>query len=226
MQIDEILNRLKHLAPPAGTGMKRLGLKENALGVSMTSMRKLAHELGGNDHALAALLWNEPVHESRLLACLLEDPSLVTIQQAELWANSFDSWLLCDQCCNELLWKTPFARHQAIDWTEREEELVKRAGFSLIAALACFMKEDDIGFFDFSLFCICKHAGDTRPYVRQGIARALRQIGKHNTRLHEAALETTEEIRLQPSKEARWIARQVLADLKSSRVQQLLEQID
>lgn len=226
MQLDEILSKLKKLAPPTGTSMKRLGLKENALGVSMTAMRRLANELGCNNHELAALLWSEPMHETRLLACLIEDPSLVTIEQAELWAMSFDSWLLCDQCCNELLWKTPFARHQAIEWTERREELVKRAGFSLIAALACFMKEDDIGFLDFSLFCIRKHAGDTRAYVRQGVARALRQIGKRNTRFHEASVETAEEIRLQPSKEAHWIARQVLADLKSSRVQRLLEQRD
>lgn len=224
MQSDDILNKLRTLAPPPGTGMKRMGLKENALGVSMTAMRRLAGELGYNNHDLASLLWNEPIHEMRLLACLLENPSLVTIEQAERWAMSFDSWLLCDQCCNELLWKTPFARHRAIDWTDKTEELVKRAGFSLIAALASFMEKDDVGFLDFSLFCIRKHAGDTRAYVRQGVARALRQIGKRSVRFHAASIETAEEIRLQPSKEAHWIARQALADLKSSRVQRLLKQ--
>jgi hypothetical protein len=47
------------------------------------------------------------------------------------WAETFDSWELCDQCCQNLFGDTPFALEKAVEWTQRPEEFVKRpAAFS------------------------------------------------------------------------------------------------
>ncbi len=67
---------------------------------------------------------------------MVDDPALVTRDQMEDWVADFDSWDLCDQVCSNLFDATPFATEKARAWTRRPEEYVKRAGFTLIAALA------------------------------------------------------------------------------------------
>lgn len=224
MQIKQVLDDLEKTLSTA----QRKGLSDTqrkGLRVSIRHLRDIALTLGVKNPPLARELWESPHDEMRILACLIADPKELSTDEAQRGIESNDSWLVCDICCNELLWQTPRARELAVEWTESASPFVKRAGFSLIASIAMRNEQtrfDDIGFYDYALFSIRKHANDTRPYVLQGIARALRQIGKRNVDLHEAAVETAEEIRLQPSQEARWVARCALASLKSSHVQELL----
>ena len=100
----------------------------------MVKLRKLAKQIGKN-HALAAQLWSSGIHEGRILACLIDDPKEVTQAQLEAWVKGFDSWDVCDQCCGNLFDKTQWAYQKAVEWSEREEEFVKRAGFVMMAAL-------------------------------------------------------------------------------------------
>ena len=60
----------------------------------------------------------------------------VTPEQMEAWAADFDSWDVCDQVCANLFDRTPHAPAKALEWSERPEEFVKRAGFALMACLA------------------------------------------------------------------------------------------
>ena len=223
MQIKQVLDDLEKTL----NKVPRKGLSETqrkGLRVSMRHLRDIASTLGVKNPPLARELWESPHDEMRILACLVADPNELSTAEAQRGVQSTDSWLVCDICCNELLWQTTRARELALEWTEAVSPFVKRAGFSLIASIAMHSTQtrfDDIGFYDYSLFAIRKHANDTRPYVLQGVVRALRQIGKRDANLHEAAVETAEEIRLQPSQEARWVARCALASLKSSHVQEL-----
>jgi 3-methyladenine DNA glycosylase AlkD len=68
-------------------GMARYGINvENAFGVSIRELRKVAKRVG-RDHELALALWTTGNHEARLLACFVDDPAAVTTEQIETWAG-------------------------------------------------------------------------------------------------------------------------------------------
>ena len=67
-----------------------------------------------------------------------------------------------------------------------------------------------------------REANDERNFVRKAVNWALRNIGKRNLRLNEAAIRSAERIRNQESRTARWIAADALRELKSAAVQKRL----
>ena len=147
---------------------------------------QLSGEVARLPHALAAQLWASTIHEGRILAPLVEDPRLVTEEQMESWARDFDSWDVCDGCCSSLFDKTPFAYQKAVEWSEREEEFVKRAAFALMAALAVHDKKaDDEQFLEF-LPIIKRASDDNRNFVKKAVNMALRAIGKRRPALNVA----------------------------------------
>ena len=223
MQYGEILNKLKALSDPkAVEGMARFGINpENTLGVSVPNMRKLARE-AGKDHALAQQLWASGIHEARVMASMIDKPTLVTEEQLESWVKDFDSWDVCDQCCSNLFDKTKWAYQKATQWSEREEEFVKRAGFTLMATLAVHDKSAADAAFTAFLSAIIREATDNRNFVKKAVNWALRQIGKRNLSLNAIAIQTAEEIQKTNSKSARWIAADAIRELTSQAVQQRL----
>lgn len=213
-RLDEILRELRRLADPRNVaGMARYGINpENTLGVPVQTLRRIAKETG-RSHRLAQMLWGTGIHEARILAALVDEPSEVTPGQMGRWVKDLDSWDVCDQCCSNLFDKTRFAYEKARTWSARKEEFVKRAGFTLMACLAVHDKvADDARFIGF-LPLIKRGADDERNYVRKAVNWALRQIGKRNRRLNQAAIRTAREIQSIPSKSARWIASDALREL-------------
>ncbi|MHC1740670.1 MAG: DNA alkylation repair protein [Anaerolineaceae bacterium] len=75
------------------------------LGISLNDIRKLAK--GIRNHELALQLWQTDIHEARILAALVDDPALVTLEQMEAWAGEFESWDICDEVSIELFIHTP-----------------------------------------------------------------------------------------------------------------------
>ncbi len=220
MQYNDIIQKIKSLADPeAVKGMARFGINpENTYGVSIPNLRKLAREIG-KDHVLAQQLWASGIHEARLLASFIDEPKLVTESQLESWVKDFDSWDVCDQCCSNLFDQTEFAHGKAAEWSKREEEFVKRAGFVLMAALSVHDKKaSDEDFIKF-LPMIKREATDERNFVKKAVNWALRQIGKRNFNLNKIALKTAEEIQQIDSKSARWIAADAIRELTSEAVQ-------
>jgi 3-methyladenine DNA glycosylase AlkD len=199
-------------------GMARYGIvTEAALGLSIYDLRPMARGLRG-DHELAAALWQTGVHEARLLAGFIDDPCLVSETQMEAWVAQFDSWDVCDQVCSSLFDRTAFAWVKAVEWAGRDEEFVKRAGFVLMAALSVHDKDAvDERYLAF-LPLIAREAGDERNFVKKAANWALRQIGKRNGALNEAAVEAARQIDLQGSRSARWIAKDALRELTSDKV--------
>jgi len=191
---------------------------ENTLGVALPDLRRLAKEIG-RDHALALTLWRSGIHDARLLASMIAVPADTDLALAENWAADFRSWDVCDQCCTNLLRKTDFARSLVTHWRGREEELVKRAAFAMIAVLAVHDKKADDDIFIAWLGLIEEAAMDLRNLVKKAVSWALRQIGKRNTVLNQQAIECAERIHAQGSKPARWIASDALRELRSEAVQ-------
>jgi 3-methyladenine DNA glycosylase AlkD len=224
MKIKEILKRLKSLANPKNVeGMARFGINpKNTLGISVYVLRDMAKEIG-KDHKLAQQLWDSGIHEARILAAFVDDPKMVTEQQMEKWVKDFDSWDICDQVCGHLFDKTEFAYKKAFEWSERKDEFVKRAGFVLMATLSVHDKKARDAKFEQFFTPIMKHSIDERNFVKKAVNWALRQIGKRNLALNKRAIKIAERMQKIDSKAARWIASDVLRELKSEKVQKRLK---
>ena len=224
MQLDEIMARLRSLANTGSVeGMARYGINpEGTLGVSIPNLRKIAKETG-KDHELAEQLWATGIHEARILAAFVDDPARVTKKQMNAWAADFDSWDVCDQCCCDLFYRTRFAWEQAAAWSCREEEFVKRAAFALMAGLAWHDKNASDAQLKKFLPVIKRESYDERNYVKKAVSWALRNIGKRNLNLNQAAIKTAREIEKKDSRAARWIARDTLRELSGEAVQRRLQ---
>jgi 3-methyladenine DNA glycosylase AlkD len=208
--------------PKAVEGMARFGITaKNTLGISMPYLRSMARRLGRN-HELAQGLWESRVHDARVLAALIDDPRQVTESQMERWVSDFDSWDVCDGCCGNLFDRTPFAYRKAVEWSGREEEFVRRAGYALMAELAVHDKKAPDGAFLRFFGAIERGSTDPRNFVKKAVNWALRQIGKRNLRLNKSALELARKIARKDTPSARWIASDAVRELKSEAVQKRL----
>lgn len=221
--VAEILDKLKEKAKPEQLeGMTRYGMSvDNRLGVAVPEMRKIAKALG-KDHELAADLWKTGIPEAMILASMIDTPEMVTKEQMEDWVKDFNSWDVCDQVCMNLFDKTPLAWEKVLDWSKREQEFVKRAAFALIACLAWHNKEASDERFISLLPVIRKEATDERNFVKKAVNWALRNIGKRNPNLNQAAIEAAKEIQQIGSSSARWIAANAIRELESEAVQRRL----
>ena len=221
--LKEVLNKLKNKARPDQLeGMARFGMvTECRLGVSVPDMRKLAKEIG-KDHELALELWKTGVSEARILAAMVDEPDKLSEKQMDDWVSDIDSWDICDQVCMNLFEKNPISWKKILDWSEREEEFVKRTAFSLIACHAWHDKKSEDEQF-IKLFPIIKRgATDDRNFVKKAVNWALRNIGKRNLNLNNAAIKLAKEIKQIDSKSARWIASDALRELESEAIHRRL----
>jgi 3-methyladenine DNA glycosylase AlkD len=218
--VKDVLDKLQSKAQPEQLkGMAKYGMTvEQRLGVSVPDMRKLAKEIG-KDHKLALDLWKTAIAEARILAAMVGDPDKLTEEQMEDWVKGINSWDVCDQVCMNLFEKNQLAWKKIVDWSQREEEFVKRTAFSLIACLAWHdRKASDEKFIE--LFpVIIRGATDERNFVKKAVNWALRNIGKRNINLNRAAINVANEIRRLDSKAARWVASDAIRELESDAIQ-------
>jgi 3-methyladenine DNA glycosylase AlkD len=223
-QFKEIISRLRSIRDDdAVKGMARFGIiSPKVFGISMPVLRSMGREIGKN-HWLAQQLWNEGWLETRILASLVDDPAEVTRRQMERWVREFDNWAVCDGCCSNLFDKSSFAWENAMKWTSRPEEFVKRAGFVLMAVLAVHDKQAADASFRAFLPIIVQGSSDERNFVKKAVNWALRQIGKRNRALNREAIRTAEKIGCSPAPSARWIAADALRELKGKAVQNKLK---
>jgi 3-methyladenine DNA glycosylase AlkD len=222
--VNDVLDRLQSKAKPEQlVGMAKYGIAiEHRLGVSVPDMRKLAKEVG-KDHKLALDLWRTGIAEARILAGMVGDPAKLTEGQMEDWVKGINSWDVCDQVCMNLFEKNELAWKKIIDWSDREEEFVKRTAFSLIACLAWHDKKAGDDKFIKSLPVIIREATDERNFVKKAVNWALRNIGKRNLNLNKAAINTAKEIQRIDNKAARWIAADAIRELESDAIQRRLK---
>ena len=139
-----------------------------------------------------------------------------------MWVKDFDYWEVCDQVCQNLFTKTKFAYQKAVEWSRKDEEFVKRAGFALMAWLAFKDKKADDEKFEKFLPVIKKGCTDNRNFVKKSVNWALRQIGKRNLNLNRKAIEAAKEIQKIDLKSAKWIASDAIRELTSEAIQKRL----
>jgi 3-methyladenine DNA glycosylase AlkD len=222
--VEEVMAQLESKAKPDQVdGMARFAIVgEKRMGVSVPDMRKIAKGIG-KDHQLALDLWETGVPEGMIVAGMIAEPDKLTEQEMESWVVDINSWDVCDQVCMNLFEKSPLAEKKIFDWSGREEEFVKRTAYALIACLAWHDKaasdEDFIKYFP----VIKPGATDDRNFVKKAVNWALRNIGKRNLALNQAAIEVAYEIKEIDAKSARWIASDAIRELESEKIQARLE---
>ncbi len=221
-QYDEVLEKLRALSDPESlAGMAGFGISTGrSWGVTLPKMRSLAREIGVS-HPLAEQLWGTGIRETMLLATMVDDPKLVTEEQAERWVGDLGGWDVCDGCCMFLA-RAELAPRKCVEWSAREEEFVKRAGFVVMARLAVGDKKAGDELSEGFLPIIKRESIDQRNYVMKGVNWALRQIGKRNPALNRKAIETARKIQRMDSRSARWIASDALRELTGEAVQERL----
>jgi 3-methyladenine DNA glycosylase AlkD len=220
MTAQEVLDELRSHANPRNVeGMARYGIQSaNVLGVTSAVIESIARRAGRRNHDLAAALWDTGVFEARMVAAMIDDPAAVTARQMERWVSAFDSWAMCDGICNRLFVDAAPAWAKAVEWTGRDREYVKRAGFVLMTQLAVHDRHATDEQFLELLPLLVEHSDDDRQYVKKAVNWALRQIGKRNVRLNRAAVDAAETIRRRGTRAARWIASDALRELTSEPV--------
>ena len=204
-------------------GMARYGMNiENRLGVSIPELRKMAKTIG-KDHTLALDLWKTGIADAKILAAMVDDPALLEDEQMERWVVDIDSWDVGDQVCMNLFDKSHLAWRKVDEWSKRKEEFVKRTAFGLLACLAWHDKKADDEKFVQLFHVFMRGADDERNSVKKAASWALRNIGKRNLKLNRAAIDEANRVRLMNSKNARWIAADVIRELASEAVQKRLK---
>lgn len=204
-------------------GMARFAIAgEKRLGVSVPDMRKIAKGIG-KDHQLALELWDTGVPEGMIVAGMIAEPDKLTEPQMEDWVVDINSWDVCDQVCMNLFEKSPLVEIKIYDWSQREEEFVKRTAYALIACLAWHDKAASDEKFIQYFPVIVAGATDERNFVKKAVNWALRNIGKRNQALNKAALKVAYEIKEIDAKSARWIASDAIRELESEKIQVRLQ---
>jgi 3-methyladenine DNA glycosylase AlkD len=182
-----------------------------AMGVPMARMQAVAKPLG-RDHDLAEALWASGWYEARMVACMIADPALVTVEQMDRWRADFDNWGIVDTVCFKLWDQVPHAFGRVDAWAGLNDEFGRRASFALLACLALHGKGVDADFLD-RLSLIEGGAGDGRNFVKKGVSWALRAIGrKESPVLREAARALAGRLAASSDPATRWVGKDAVRD--------------
>lgn len=227
-----VVEKLRSMgSPKVRDGMARFAITaDRAFGIPVGDIRSLAKSLRGprlpkdqadaakrRNHALALDLWKTGWYEARMLACFVDEPSLVTPAQMDRWAKDFDSWAICDTACFHLFDKSPHAMAKVVEWAERDEEFVKRGAFALLASVALHNKKAPDAIFADGLRLAELHADDARNFVKKAVSWALRGVGARRLTLKPRVLAIAERLAASPDPARRWVGKVVRREFNRKR---------
>jgi len=225
-QVASVIRALKRLSSKSTRdGMIRFGIpNDNALGVSVGRMQKLAKELGPS-HELAGALWQTGIYEARMMSAFLDEPSQVSPAQMDRWCKDFDNWGIVDTVCFKLFDRTPHAWNKVKQWSTRRPEFEKRAAFALLASLGVHDKTATSAQFLRCLPLIEKAATDERNFVKKGVSWALRVVGRRNIELNEACVALAQQLAASDDPTSRSLGKEALREFSSAVVKRKLAKL-
>jgi 3-methyladenine DNA glycosylase AlkD len=223
MRCEDVIARLESLADYEKVRLKRekFGINaDHSLGIYHKDLKGIAKQLGHNNE-LAIELFETGIYEARILCSKMFKPADITEALIETWVKAFENWEICDSFCMGLIAKSRFAQQKILEWTLREGEFEKRAGFVIIAAYCMAEKKAGNETFEQFFELIEREAKDHRVYVRKAVNWALRNIGKRNVDLNSQAIALAKRLNMGDSKSERWIGSNALNELGKSSVNML-----
>ena len=218
--VEQIVTKLRRLSDNEKIILKakKFGIIANdSLGIYHKDLQGMAKEIGQNNE-LATKLFNSGIYEARILCSKIFKPEDVTENLMEEWVKTFENWEICDSFCMGLFAKNKFAVSKALEWSTRESEFEKRAGFVVMAAYCRADKKAGNEVFEGFFPAIKREANDERIYVKKAVNWALRNIGKRNIDLNKSAIAIANEIAQFECKSAKWIAKDALRELEINNV--------
>ena len=130
------------------------------------------------------------------------------------WAHDLDSWDVTDTLADTFM-ATPHADRAIRTWSTARHGFTKRCAFSMIARLAVGHPDEPDATFLGYLPLIRTAATDDRNEVKKAVNWALRQVGKRDRALHDAALAECEALLALDDRTARWVAHDAIRELRS-----------
>jgi len=216
MNLGQVIKKLELLenSEKVEIKKKKFGINaKNSLGIYHKDLKVIAKEIG-QDNKLALELYDTGIYEARILCSKIYNPECITEKQMDKWVVDFENWEICDSFCMGFFAKSEYALSKANEWSETDNEFVKRAGFVIMAAYGFADKVSGNEVFESFFQPIEREAGDDRLYVKKAVNWALRNIGKRNNDLQMSAIEVANRILMTDSKPARWVAKNALSELK------------
>ena len=200
---------------------KKFGIyTQKALGIYQSDLNKIARQIGKNS-TLAIKLFESNIYEAKILCAKTFHPKDLTEELLEKWVLTFDNWEVCDSFSMGLIAKSSYAQIKIEEWTRREEEFVKRAGFATMAAYCMADKKAENSVYEDFFSIIIRESKDERLYVKKAVNWALRSIGKRNIDLNKKAIKVAKQIEQFNSKTAKWIAKDAIKELSGEKVKVL-----
>jgi 3-methyladenine DNA glycosylase AlkD len=197
----EVLDLLKKNRDARGeANWKDLGDRTGGLtsyGIGLTRLRALAKQVG-RDHDLALKLWNEPNHEAKIIALLIDEPGKLTRDQVERQVDGAGPGMLSHvlSSCGATLPKSPIAFEIAKGWMASKDSVRRGCGYGLVYELAKDKKDERLTdeFFRGCVETIARTIVKEENRVRVGMGGALISIGKRNKKLNAAAIKVAKAI--------------------------------
>ncbi|MFP4556314.1 MAG: DNA alkylation repair protein [Bacteroidales bacterium] len=180
-------------------------------GVTIPELEMIAKPHKGN-HELALALFKEDVRECKILASMIDDPSKVTGEQIDDWAQSFTNLELVEQVCSNLFWKSTYALSRSIEWCLGNDELLQRAGLIIAARSADIQEVKDVVFEPY-INIIEGYDDEQVAKNKSTIAFALRQIAKRNDIFKQKAIELATKMAESSNEHQAWVGSQLLFEL-------------
>ena len=164
----------------------------SSFGIGLTVLRKLAKQIG-RDHDLALQLWSSDNYDARIVGLLIDDPKLITREQAEEQVENLQGGHLAHvfSSCDASLAKTSFVVELASDWMQSEDSIRRCCGYGLLYEVSKWKKKStpDDAFFLQWIDHIGRTQSDESNTIKLAMGGALMGIGKRNALLNAAALE-------------------------------------
>ena len=171
------------------------GLK--SYGIGLTRLRKYAKGID-RDAKLARELWKSNVYEAKLVSLLVDDPKLMTIEQAELQVEQLQGGYLAHvfSSCDATLAKTPFVLELMERWIQSDDPVRKRCGYGLLYEVSKWKKKSapDEAAFLAHIERIDETYEEQSTQLLMSMAGALMGIGKRSKKLNARALRLAKKI--------------------------------
>ncbi|MFI3295490.1 MAG: DNA alkylation repair protein [Rikenellaceae bacterium] len=110
-------------------------------GVSLPTIKDVALEYAP-DHRLAGELWRQEIREMRIAALLVEDPSLVTLDQMRLWGDGMATVEVAQISSKELWSRVSGSEQVALEWYLGDDSVKVESARATVGWMASRLESD------------------------------------------------------------------------------------
>lgn len=190
--------------PRAVSRLNRMNVnfQEKYYGWNLTQIAALARQVKKhfkadgsipNMHELALKLWESGSLDARMLAVHIDDPKMVTEEQVDEWVRGLSYAYIVNKFTEFLVSKQPYAMTKMYEWIESDQEMVQRAGWSIVIGLANKSNLPD-KVFEELLNKIEDRIQNAYEWVKEVMNWAIIQIGARNEHLNQLAIDACKRI--------------------------------